>query len=176
MFSRKSRAERTAAQAWDYLSSAMAAAGESARDAGRQTADRASSRASDFADLASRQSTSLAKRTSKQSAKLADRASKKGSKLADQAGKKGSKLADQASTKVNSATGEAWARANLAANALAGRKPGRPWGVIVGASLLGIALGWAAATTARAALERQAENEELELAETAVVVTPTYDD
>ena len=59
--------------------------------------------------------------------------------------------------------------------ALAGRKPGLPWGLIIGASLVGVALGWAAATTARAALERQAENEELELAETAVVVTPTYD-
>ena len=30
-------------------------------------------------------------------------------------------------------------------------------------------------TLLRAALERQAQNEELELAETAVVVTPTYD-
>ena len=138
MFSRKNRAERTAAQAWDYLSAAMATAGESAR-AARESARDA------------------------------------GKHTVGVAGKKGSKLADKATTKVNSAADEAWARANAAANALAGRKPGRPWGVIAGASLVGIALGWVAATTARAALERQAENEELELAETAVVVTPTYE-
>ena len=142
MFSRKNKAERTAAQAWDYLSSAMAAAGESARDVGKHTADVASAKASE---------------------------------LAGKAGKKSAKLADKATSKVNSAADEAWTRANAAANALAGRKPPRPWGLLVGIALIGVALGWAAATTARAALERQAENEELELAETAVVVTPTYD-
>ena len=142
MFSHKNKAERTAAQAWDYLSSAMAAAGESARDAGKHTADVASSKASEFADKAS---------------------------------KRGSRLAGTATGKVNSAADEAWARANAAANALAGRKPALPWGLILGFGLIGAALGWAAATSARAALERQAENEQLELAETAVVVTPTYD-
>jgi len=135
MFSHKNRAERTAAQAWDYLSAAMAAAGESARAAGES-------------------------------------AREAGKHTADRAGKTGAKLADKATTKVNTAADEAWTRANAAANALAGRKPGRPWRVIVGASLIGVALGWVAATTARAAIERQAENEELELAETAVVVTP----
>ena len=153
MFSRKNKAERTAAQAWDYLTSAMAAAGDSARSAGRQTADVAGSKASGLADKASRKSTELTVATSRTSRKLADRASRK----------------------VNSAADEAWARANLAANALAGHKPGLPWGLIIGFSLVGAAIGWAAATGARATLERQAENEELELAETAVVVTPTYD-
>jgi hypothetical protein len=142
MFSRKDKAERTAAQAWDYLSSAMAAAGESARDVGKHTAGVASAKASE---------------------------------LAGRAGKKSAKLADRATSKVNSAADEAWTRANAAANALAGRKPPTPWRLLVGFALIGVALGWAAATTARAALERQAENEELELAETAVVVTPTYD-
>jgi hypothetical protein len=182
MFSRKNRAERTAAQAWDYLSSAMAAAGESARaagesarDAGKHTADLASGRAADFAGLANKQSTLLAERVGKKGSKLADKASRQSSKLAGTAGRKGATLSDRASSKVNSAADEAWARANAAANALAGRKPGRPWGVIVGAGLVGVALGWVAATTARAAIERQAENEELELAETAVVVTPTRD-
>jgi hypothetical protein len=164
MFSRKNKAERTAAQAWDYLSSAMAAAGDSARDAGRYTADVATSTA-----------TGLSDRATKTSSKLVDKAGKKGSKLADKASKKSYKLADKASTKVNSAADEAWSRANRAAGALAGRKPGVPWGLVIGGSLLGLALGWAAATTARAALERQAQNEELELAETAIVVTPTYD-
>jgi hypothetical protein len=151
MFSHKNKSERTAAQAWDYLSSAMAAAGESAREAGRYTADVAGSTA----------------------AGLSDRASRTGSKLADQASRKSSALAGRASRKASAARTEAWARANAAANALAGRKPGMPWLTIIGFSLIGVAIGWAAATTARAALERQAENEERELAETAVVVTPT---
>ena len=139
MFSRKDRAERTAAQAWDYLSSAMTAAGESARDVGKHTAEAASAKASE---------------------------------LAGKAGKTSAKLAGKASSKV---TDEAWARANAAANALAGRRPPVPWRLLVGFGLIGVALGWVAATAARAALERQAEKEELELTETAVVVTPTYD-
>jgi hypothetical protein len=160
MLSRKNTAERTAAQAWDYLSSAMANAGESAKDAGKHTADLASAKAAVAAATAT---------------KFADKAGKQSGKLAGKAGKKGAKLTDKAAARINAASDEAYARANLAANALAGRKPGLPWGVIVGVGLLGVALGWVAATTARAALERQAENEELELAETAVVVTPTYD-
>jgi hypothetical protein len=139
MFSRKDRAERTAAQAWDYLSSAMTAAGERARDVGKHTAEAASAKASE---------------------------------LAGKAGKTSVKLAGKASSKV---TDEAWARANAAANALAGRRPPMPWRLLVGFGLIGVALGWVAATAARAALERQAEKEELELTETAVVVTPTYD-
>jgi hypothetical protein len=164
MFSSKSRAERTAAQAWDYLSSAMAAAGESAREASKYTADVATSTATDLADRASRKNTTLT-----------GKAGKNGAKLARKASKRSSKLADKASIRLNAAADEAWARANAAANALAGRKPGLPWGLILGAGLIGVALGWAAASTARAALERQAENEELELAETAIVVTPSYD-
>ena len=153
MLSRKNKAELTAAQAWDYLSSAVTTAGDSAKEAGRHTVDVTSNTAS----------------------KLADQASRKSSKFADQAGKRSAKLSGKANKKLNKAADEAWARANLAANALAGNKPGLPWGLIIGVGLLGAALGWAAATTARAALERQAENEELELAETAVVVTPSYD-
>jgi hypothetical protein len=164
MFSRKNKAERTAAQAWDYLSSAMVAAGESAREAGRYTADVASSTAADLAD-----------RAGTKGGTLVGKASRKRSKLVDKAGRKGSTLTEKASRTAGAAGNEAWARANAAANALAGRKPGLPWGLIAGFGLIGVAVGWAAATTARAALERQAENEELELAETAVVVTPTYD-
>ncbi|MFF5082452.1 hypothetical protein ACFY36_35860 [Actinoplanes sp. NPDC000266] len=137
MFTSKSKAERTAAQAWDYLSSAMAAAGDSAKD----TAD------------------------------LAGKAGRKARKASRKASKQSYKLAGKASDKAD----VAWTRANAAYGALAGRRPGRPWGLIVGVGLLGAAIGWAAASSARAALERQAENEELELAETAVVVTPTYD-
>jgi ElaB/YqjD/DUF883 family membrane-anchored ribosome-binding protein len=126
-WNRKNRTERTAEQAWEYLTSAMSTAETHAGKAGRK------------------------------SRKLAKRA------------------ADQAGGRVSSVTDEAWVRANAAANALAGHKPSRPWGLILVAGALGVAAGWAAASTARAALERQAENEELELAETAIVVTPTYD-
>jgi len=164
MFSRKKKAELTAAQAWDYLSSAVTTAGDSAKEAGRHTVDVTSATASKLADQASRKSS-----------KLAAEASKTGFKVADVAGKRGAKLTGKANKKVNKAADEAWTRAYLAANALAGKKPGLPWGLIIGVGLLGAAVGWAAATTARAALERQAENEELELAETAVVVTPSYD-
>lgn len=153
MLSRKKKAERTAAQAWEYLSSAVASAGESARDAGSHAVDVTSAKASE----------------------LAGQASRKSSKFASKASGKSLKLADQASTKVNSVADEAWARAHAAADALAGRRPGLPWGLLIGVGLLGAALGWAAATTARVALERRAEQEELELAENAVVVTPTYD-
>jgi hypothetical protein len=150
MFSRKQKAERTAAQAWDYLSSAMASAGDSAREASRHTVDVTSAKA----------------------AKLAGEAGRSSTKLANRASRRSSRLADRAGSKVNAVADEAWHRANAAANALAGHKPGTPWGLIVGAALIGVAVGWAAASAARAALERQAEQEELELAETAVIVTP----
>ena len=160
MLSRKNTAERTAAQAWDYLSAAMAGAGESAKDAGKTTADLASAKAA------------IASATA---AKLADKATKQSGKLAGKAGRKSGKLADTAAAKLAAVSDEAYERATLAANALAGRKPGVPWGLVIGVGLLGVALGWVAATTARAAVERRAVNEELELAETVVVATPTYD-
>jgi ElaB/YqjD/DUF883 family membrane-anchored ribosome-binding protein len=124
MFARKNRAERTAEEAWEHLSSAWTSAGDSAGKAGR----------------------------------------------------KGRRLAARAGDRVTSVTDEAVSRATAAADALAGRRPARPWTLIAGVGLFGVLVGWAVASTARAALERQAENEEFELAETAVVVTPTYDD
>jgi len=171
MFSRKHKADRTAAQAWDYLVSAMATAGDSAREAGVHAVDVTGAKATELG----KRSSALAAEAGKKSAKLTGKA---GSTLTDKASRKSAKLADKATTQVNAVANEAWARANAAANALAGRRPRLPWGLIIGARLIAAALGWAAATTARAALERQAENEELELAETAVIVTPaptTYD-
>lgn len=161
MFSRKDKAERTASQAWDQLSAAMATATDSARDAGAHAVDVTSAKASKLAGRAGRKS---AKLTAK---------SKKNALLAGAAG--GLAGAAGAAGKVNAAADEARNRANAAAAALAGRRPALPWGLLVGVGLLGTALGWAAATTARAALERKAEQEELELAETAIVVTPAYD-
>ena len=158
MFSRKKKAERTAAQAWDYLSSAMASAAESAREAGKYSADVASAKASELSDAASRASAKLTGSAAKRSGRMAAVASRK---------------AGKASSRIGTVSNEAWARANAAADALAGRKPGLPWGMIFGFSLIGVAIGWAAATTAKAALDRQAENEQQELAETAVIVTPS---
>jgi hypothetical protein len=146
MFSRKSKAERTASQAWDYLSSAMAAAGESAREYTAGVTN-------DLVEQAGKKS----KKARKKSSKLATKASKTGNRLAGQAGGK---------------AGEAWTRANRAADALAGRKSGLPWGTILGFSLIGVGLGWATATAGRAALERQSAAEERELADTATIVTP----
>jgi hypothetical protein len=136
---RKNRAERTATQAWEHLSAAMANAGE----AGKHTADSAAGAATD---------------------------------LAGKAGRTSRRLAGRAGDKVGYVTDEAWHRANAAANALAGRKPARPWGLIALVALAGLAAGWAVAGVARAALEQQAQEEELELAEKAIVVTPTYDE
>jgi hypothetical protein len=138
MLSSKNKAERTAAQAWDYLSSAMTAAGETA------------------------------KHTAEMAGEAAGKAGRKRAKATRRASKKGQQLVGTASQKAD----EAWARANAAAAALAGHRPRRPWGLIAAVALTGVAIGWAAASSARAALERQAEEEELELADTAVVVTP----
>ena len=138
-------------------------AGESAKDAGKHTADLASAKA---AGGRPGEPPAEARRQGGQ-----DRAASWPTRPASRAPSSPTRPPPSSTRPAD----EAWARANLAANALAGRKPGLPWGLIVGAGLLGVALGWVAATTARAAIERQAENEELELAETAVVVTPTYD-
>ena len=153
MLSRKTKAERSAADAWEYLSSAVTAASESARDAGSHAVDVTSTTAT----------------------KLAGRAQKKSSKFAAEAADRGVELAGKAGRKAAAAREEARIRALLAADALVGKRPGVPWGLVLGAALVGAAIGWAAATAAQARLERTAEAEELELAETAVVVTPKYD-
>jgi uncharacterized protein YjbJ (UPF0337 family) len=124
-----SKAERTAAQAWDYLSSAMA-----------DTASRAASVAGD------------------KSHELAGKSQQWAGRSQELAGK---------------ASDVAWARANAAAAALAGRKPSTPWGLLLAAGLVGAAVGFAAATYTRTALAKQAEAEERELNETAVIVGGT---
>lgn len=164
MFSRKRTAERTAAQAWDYLSNAVAAAGDTARSAGRETARTAGRKGGQLADVAS-----------DTTAKLADGAGRRGTRLAARAGRRGSAVSEVAGHKAGAIADEAMRRANAAADALAGRRPGLPWAVIVAAGLLGVALGWTAAATARAALARRAENEQLELAETPAEPLPTFD-
>jgi hypothetical protein len=179
MFASRSKAERTAAQAWDYLSSAMATAREGARDAGEQTADttarftrKVGRRSIKLGDRATRKSAELTDRATRKSTALASRASRKSAALASQVGRTSTALAGLASEKAD----EAWTRANAAADALAGRKPRTPWRLIIGAALLGTALGWAAAGLARAVEQLQAAKEELEAAENVVVVTPAYEE
>ncbi|PZG08289.1 hypothetical protein C1I95_30130 [Micromonospora craterilacus] len=60
-------------------------------------------------------------------------------------------LADGAGDLVGSAADEARHRATRAFDALAGRRPALPWTLLVGAALVGAAIGWAAGTAARAA-------------------------
>ncbi len=178
MFSTKNRAERTAAEAWDYLSSAMAAIGDNAVQASKNSADVATDHANKLFDQASRRSSRLTDQASKQSSRLTDQASKQSSRLTDQASKQSHLLTGQVSKlagKASDRADEAWARANAAAAALSGRKPGKPWGLIIGCSVLGIALGWAAASTVRARLERQAANEERDLAHNPTVVAGSND-
>jgi len=64
-------------------------------------------------------------------------------------------LAGGAVDAVESVTEEARRRASLAFDALAGRKSGPNWGMLIGIGLLGAALGWAAAAAARTALRSE---------------------
>jgi hypothetical protein len=125
MFSRKRRARRTAAQAWEYLADAMAsAAGGGTRPAGK-------------------------------------------------AGHKGAGTTGRAGSTVSAVADEAWARANAAANALAGRMPPMPWRLVLGAGLLGAAGGWFAATARRAPQAAEPGNGQLLVTETEPA--PTFD-
>ena len=170
MFSSRNKAERTTAQAWDYLSSAMTTAGDTAQELGGHTADAAARFAGQAGKIADRAG-QRGQKLGKTSQKLAGKTQKRGRKLAKKANKRGSALAGVASEKAD----VAWSRANAAADALAGRKR-RPWGLLVGAGLLGGAIGFAAAGAVRAAKEREAETHELEMAGNTVIVTPSYDD
>jgi hypothetical protein len=84
----------------------------------------------------------------------------------------GSDLADEARERVGSAADEAWQRATLAFDALAGRRPGLPWIWIVGAGLVGAAIGWAAGTAARSAIGRDQELQPAEQVEFVDVDRP----
>lgn len=68
-------------------------------------------------------------------------------------------LADAAGSRVGSVADEARARANAAMDALAGRRPGLPWTWVVGAGLVGVAIGWAAGMVGQAAISRAVEED-----------------
>ncbi|MDG6109779.1 hypothetical protein Daura_08965 [Dactylosporangium aurantiacum] len=76
-----------------------------------------------------------------------------------------------ASDRVGSVADEAWHRANLAFDALSGRKQRQPWGWLAVAVLGGIAVGWAVAASAPKAI--QAAQERFEDEED--VPSPTYE-
>ncbi|MGW3795659.1 hypothetical protein ACWD8I_31490, partial [Micromonospora arida] len=65
-----------------------------------------------------------------------------------------SDLADGAGDLVGSAAEEARRRASLAFDALAGRQPALPWTLLIGAALVGAAVGWAVGSAAPAAGSR----------------------
>jgi hypothetical protein len=54
-------------------------------------------------------------------------------------------LVSDTQERVGSATDEAWRRASAAYDALAGRRPGTPWGLLLTAVVAGAAVGWVAA-------------------------------
>ena len=67
-------------------------------------------------------------------------------------GSRAGDLAEGAQDRVSSVADEAWVRATNAFEALAGRKPRRPWGWIALGVLGGIAVGWAVAASAPKAI------------------------
>ncbi|MBX7265858.1 hypothetical protein KIF24_07320 [Micromonospora sp. Llam7] len=71
-------------------------------------------------------------------------------------------LADEAGDVVGSAADEARTRATRALDALAGRRPALPWTLLIGAALVGAAVGWAAGTAARAAGSRDRAADDIE--------------
>ncbi|GIJ78570.1 hypothetical protein SAMN05443287_10986 [Micromonospora phaseoli] len=71
-------------------------------------------------------------------------------------------LADDAGDLMGSAADEARHRAVRAFDALAGRRPALPWTLLIGAALVGAAVGWAAGTAARAAGSRDGALEDIE--------------
>ncbi|MER7281272.1 hypothetical protein ABT369_43250 [Dactylosporangium sp. NPDC000244] len=62
-----------------------------------------------------------------------------------------------ASDRVSSVSTEAWKRANLALDALSGRRSRTPWGWIAVAALGGVAVGWAVAASAPKAIQAASE-------------------
>ncbi|QOC90901.1 hypothetical protein [Micromonospora craniellae] len=71
-------------------------------------------------------------------------------------------FADDAGDLVGSAAEEARHRASLAFDALTGRRPALPWTLLIGAALVGAAIGWAAGSAARAVGSRDQAVDDIE--------------
>ncbi|MBQ1051725.1 hypothetical protein KBX50_25085 [Micromonospora sp. C51] len=82
-------------------------------------------------------------------------------------------LAGDAGDLVESAAEEARHRASRAFDALAGRRPALPWTLLIGAALVGAAVGWAAGTAARAAGSRDRALEDIEFVDVDRPDSPT---
>lgn len=70
------------------------------------------------------------------------------------AGRRAATLLDDTSSRVESGAKEARRRANAAIEALAGRRPARPWGLLAGVAFIGVALGWVSAALGRRVVSR----------------------
>lgn len=110
---RRSKPERVADQAWEYLTSTVNSTGDTLRHTARDTAR-------------------AARRTT-------------------------SHLTDDATGRAGAVAGEARDRAVRAYDALAGHRPGLPWGWLVGIGLVGAAIGWAAGMAAARARQHAEE-------------------
>ncbi|MEV0731311.1 hypothetical protein [Polymorphospora sp. NPDC050346] len=77
------------------------------------------------------------------------------------AGRGTAHFADEAGDRVATMADEAWHRAGAAFDALAGRRTtsSMPWAWIIGAGVVGAALGWAVGTAARAAVARSRDDD-----------------
>ncbi|MEU6023594.1 hypothetical protein [Micromonospora sp. NPDC047134] len=85
-------------------------------------------------------------------------------------------LADDAGDLVGSAAEEARRRATRAFDALAGRSPALPWTLLIGAALVGAAIGWAAGTAARAAGSQDRSVDDIEFVDVERPDSPTTTD
>jgi ElaB/YqjD/DUF883 family membrane-anchored ribosome-binding protein len=71
--------------------------------------------------------------------------------------RRASSFLDETSDRVGSGTKEARRRANAAYDALAGRKPRTPWGLLAVVAVVGAAVGWVATVFGRQLTPRQSE-------------------
>ena len=79
-------------------------------------------------------------------------AASSGGDLAKSVGRQTRSLADEGRSKVSSGSKEARRRADAALDALAGKKPPRRWGWVLGAAAVGVAIGWVATAFGRRAV------------------------
>jgi hypothetical protein len=97
-----------------------------------------------------------------------------GGDLARVMGRRTRHLVGDASHKVTSTTKEARRRTDAALDALAGRRPGRPWGPLFAVAAAGLALGWISAIFGRQAMAqaRALSDREVELDPLSEEVVP----
>lgn len=85
--------------------------------------------------------------------------------------RKAMNTADDMSERIGSAAKEARQRASLAYDALAGRKPARPWGWLAAAAIVGVVMGWVSTVFGR----QLAARSDVRALEESVTDLPTPD-